>query len=175
MIISIYCGLLFLYPADYRARFGKEMAEVFRQAYAEACTQGYFSRFRFCLRELTGVVRAASCEQANTYGRSWWAAHMRRMVMSRRLHSITVILAMSLVLLAVVVTIETLKTFALQMSVSRPMLSPRFPLAVWEMLAVAYGGGAVGWAIAFAIRRTGMHRLADMETRSGKNETVSPD
>ena len=47
---SIYRRLLFLYPADYREKFGDEMAWVFGQAQAEIRGEGALARWIFCAR-----------------------------------------------------------------------------------------------------------------------------
>lgn len=56
MLLRLYCLLLRLYPAGYRAAFGREMAGVFERADADAWSQGALRGAIFCIREFTGLA-----------------------------------------------------------------------------------------------------------------------
>ncbi len=59
MLLRLYCLFLRLYPAGYRATFGREMAGVFERADEDAWSQGALRGAIFCIRELTGLVFGA--------------------------------------------------------------------------------------------------------------------
>jgi hypothetical protein len=56
MLLRLYCLFLRLYPAAYRATFGREMAGVFERAHADAWSRGAPRGAMFCIRELTGLA-----------------------------------------------------------------------------------------------------------------------
>ena len=56
MLLRLYCLFLRLYPADYRAAFGREMAGVFERAHADAWSHGALRGAIFCIRELAGLA-----------------------------------------------------------------------------------------------------------------------
>lgn len=160
---KLYRWLLFLYPLDYRSIFGAEMAEVFDEMYASACERGTWRRFTFCLRELTGMVRAALYAQIRIYDSELWAVRVKMIANGR-----AIVRALVFILTAVVTAIEVLKSFVFHGLRLRPILSQEFPLSIlWLILACA--GSAVGWSVAFLIRQTGIQRLANLDTRSAEN------
>ena len=59
MTLQLYRLLLCLYPSRYRSTFGREMADVFRQAQADAWNRGAVYGTIFCIREFGGVALAA--------------------------------------------------------------------------------------------------------------------
>ena len=164
MMKKLYRGLLFFYPADYRAIFGTEMAETFDEMYAAACDQGTWHRMTFCLRELTGLVRAALYAQIRIHHSVLQAGRVKTIANGR-----AVVTPLILVFIAVLAAIEILKSFAFHRPHSRPIVSHEFPLAILEWLILAYGVGVIGWAITFLAHRTGIQRLAKMDTGSTEN------
>jgi hypothetical protein len=56
--------LLGLYPADFRAQFGEEMAAVFEQAAAERRPRGGACLLLFLVKEMMGLVAGAAKEHA---------------------------------------------------------------------------------------------------------------
>ncbi len=160
----LYRWLLFLYPADYRATFGAEMAEAFDDAHSESRHQGTWQRATFYLRELAGLAWAASCAQARVHRGMRCVERMRRFANSR-----AALAALIFMFLGVVAAIEMLKTFALHGRHVRPALAQDFPLEIWEAVVAAYVGGVLGGAIAFLARGTGTNPHADMNARSRQN------
>lgn len=160
---KLFRGLLFLYPADYRAIFGAEMAEVFDETYASTCERSIWWRLTFCLRELTGLVRAALYARIRIYDSELWAVRMKVIANGR-----VIVPALILMFTAVVASIEVLKSFVFHGLRLRPLLSQEFPLAIlWLILASA--GGLIEWGVAFLAGRTGVQRLANKDTRSAEN------
>lgn len=64
---SAYAFLLRLYPAPYRAKFGAEMVQVFREAAAERRAAGWSCFLAFATSELLGLLRGIGAE---------WTAHI---------------------------------------------------------------------------------------------------
>lgn len=160
----LYRWLLFLYPADYRATFGAEMAEAFNEAHSESRHQGTWQRATFCLRELVGLAWAASCAQARVHRGARCAERMKRFANSR-----AALAALIFMFLGVVAAIELLKAFALHGRHVRPALAREFPLEIWGAIVAAYVGGVLGGAIAFLARGMGTNRHADGKTGSRPN------
>lgn len=156
----LYRWLLLLYPADYRAMFAAEMAEVFDKANDGACEQGAWQRVMFCVRELTGLVRAASNAQIRNHAAVRWVEPIKAPANGR-----LVVTSLIFAFMAVIAAIEILKSFAFHRRHSRPIVSHEFPLAILEWLLLAYGVGVIGWTITFLAHRTGMHRLANADTK----------
>ena len=157
---KLYRWLLFLYPADYRSVFGAEMAEMFDEMHAAACQQGTWRLLTFCLRELTGLVRAASHAQIRIHRTVLWAERMKTIAGGR-----AIVTALILALVANVAAIEMLKSFVLHRHRAQPMLSHEILPAVLAQLILVCGG-VVGWVIAFLLGRTGIQRLANTDTES---------
>ena len=155
---KLYRWLLFLYPADYRAIFAEEMTNVFDEARAAAWKRGPWQSVAFCLREFTGLVWTASYAHLRIH--SGWAYRMKAFTRGR-----AAVPRLIFVFAAVVAAIEILKSFVLHRHPSQPILWNEFLVAILAGLTVA-SGGAFGWAIAFLFGRTGMHRIANIDTRS---------
>jgi hypothetical protein len=130
MMIRLYRWLLFLYPANYWATFGTEMTKVFAEAHAAAQKRAAWDRAAFCLRELTGLVRAASHAQIRIHRR--WADRMRRLANGR-----AIVTPLIFVFVAVVAAIEILRSFVFHGHRAQPMLWHEFLLAVMAELTVA--------------------------------------
>jgi len=68
MLVRFYRLLLRLYPARYRATFGREMTAVFEQARSDARSRGAFRGAAFCIREFFGLTLAALRERVRHSG-----------------------------------------------------------------------------------------------------------
>lgn len=64
-ILGTYEKLLNLYPADFRAEFGEEMADVFASALQEVSRRGLHSILAVCLRELVDFPKNLLREYAS--------------------------------------------------------------------------------------------------------------
>jgi hypothetical protein len=158
MMTRLYRWLLFLYPSDYRAIFGREMTEVFDKAHAATSKRGILGRAAFYLRELTGLIQTASYAQIRIHCE--WADRMKRFVSGR-----AAVTALIFMFVAIATAIEILKSFAFHRHPTQPMLWHEFLLAVLAGLTVICGG-VIGWAILFLLGRSGVHRIANIDTGS---------
>ena len=170
-MLGIYHALLRLYPTAYRGRFGEEMVYVFSEAQAAAATKGFLARGVFCAREATGLLSGAVREHVRALGGDHFCLpfSMRRFTMQRefRFPKSTAVL-MTIILAGVVLAIEKGKAIQASLPAVNPHLGPIQPVqhtflpAVAWVFAFFYAAGVIGWAILFVLRRSGMHRLADM-------------
>ena len=159
---TVYDWLLRLYPEGHRRRFGEEMAFVFEQARAGRANQGAGLITAFYCREIAGMFRGA------------WQEHLREFSNRRfamrtqfRFPKTTPIL-MTIILAGVMLAIQ--KGAAIQASLPdvNPPIGPihqaehGFLPVIVLLLAPFYAAGLIGWAILFALRRSGSHRLDAM-------------
>jgi hypothetical protein len=171
VMLATYESLLRFYPSAYRQQFGEEMFAVFCEVDAEARDRGLFVRVKFCLREIGGLFRGALAEHTRQiFGRRMsFPLSPRRFTMRSefRFPKSTTVL-MVLILGGVVLTIEKAKAIRASLPDTNPQLPPIRPEhftffpTIALMLAFFYAAGLLGWAILFALRRSGVHRLTEL-------------
>jgi len=166
---SIYRCLLRLYPAFHRERFGEEMTAVFGELQAETISRGMFARGIFYVRETAGLAGGALQEHWRALGGDavWLWFPTRRFTMRNqfRFPKATAVL-MAIILGGVVLAIQKGESISasLQDAVSPP-IGPIHPVhsvllgGIVMGLVFFYAVGLIGWAILFAMRRSGVHRL----------------
>jgi hypothetical protein len=160
-MLQVYRSLLYLYPAGYRREFGEEMACVFREA-QRSVGRTLSARASFCFREIAGLLSGAAREHFHSFtgSHNWNSArrlHMRRFPRST-------ILLMIVILAGVVLTIENARDVQLKYDASSISVWNSFPGFVTFGFALVLIAAVSGWAILFALRRSGMHRLSDVQT-----------
>ena len=174
---SLWHYLLYLYPPAHRLEFCEEMVAVLCERQAETRTKGVVASGLLYAREIMGLLGGAVREHARTLTGFYMSeeAPIRRIRMRTefRFPKATPVL-MTLILVAVVMAIE--KARAIQMSVPAshtqigPIQSADFTVlpsfALWLVLGCAVG--AVGWAIVFMLRRSGVQRLEELHGSGGK-------
>lgn len=173
-MLSAYQHLLWLYPSEHRRQFGDEMSAVFQDVSADIATQGISVRTIFLVREAMGLIGGALRE------------HLRALTIldsidsslllpTRRFHMRngfrfpkTTAILMTIILLGVLVAIRKGEAIAYSLPhVSEPIApihevhSGLLSEIPW-FFAAFYALGIIGWAILFALRRSGVHRLADI-------------
>jgi hypothetical protein len=171
-MLFLYRCLLFLYPSSHRDEFGEEMIAVFREVHSEVRWKGIVERSFFCAREVAGLLIGALEERF----RSITGVHPGSLFPSRRFSmrsefrfpKATAVL-MTIILAGVVLAIERAEAISASLPRNNPPVGPIQPAhftflpTVALMLAAVYAAGALGWAILFALRRSGVHRLSAME------------
>jgi hypothetical protein len=169
-MLSLYRGLLYLYPAAYRHEYGDEMTGVFREVHTEMLNKEFMPRAAFLLREFAGLLHCALQEHLQSIAGSHSLFPARRFTMRSefRFPKATPIL-MAIILAGVILTIE--KATAIEESLPSaypgqlPAIHPGhftfFPTMAVILLS-AYVAAAIGWGVLFALRRSGVHRLSDM-------------
>jgi hypothetical protein len=174
-MLGIYKILLHLYPAAYREQFGMEMAMVLEETTAAAVKDDFLARGIVCMREVAGLLIGASREhmRAFTAGHVWLPFSVRRFAMRNefRFPKLTPVLMM-IILAGVVLAIDKGEAIQASLPHVNPQIGPIQPVqhaflpAVALFFAFFYAVGLIGWAILFALRRSGVHRLADMSSES---------
>lgn len=169
-MLLLYRCLLHLYPPAYRCEFAEEMIAVFREAQTETWQKNMLARATFCAREAAGLLCGALQEHLRVItGPDFFPLFpLRRFIMRSefRFPKATAPL-MALILAVIVVAIEKAKAISASLPHTNPQVGPIPPLqftVVWSLLLVlivAGTAGALGWAILFALRRSGVHRFSE--------------
>jgi hypothetical protein len=174
-MLFLYRCLLRLYPAAYRYEYGDEMAGVFSNLRKDVRNKtqgmGLLPRGKFFLREFAGLLYGALQEHSRSItGSNLLPSSSRRFTMRSefRFPKATPVL-MIIILAGVILTIE--KATAIEESLPHaypqqlPPIQPEhftfFP-AMAVIFLSAYAVAVIGWAVLFALRRSGVHRLSEM-------------
>jgi hypothetical protein len=166
-MLRMYQGLLRLYPASHRLEFGDEMAWVFTQAKADL-DGGPFCRVCFYSREFSGLV----CGAAQSHLRQLLGFHdwlpLRRWNMRPefRFPRSTVFL-MCVILAGVVLAIDKAKDIVRMKDGLPPVTMTVWDPMLWSVLfalLLVIAMVAAVWGILFALRRTGMQRLDNIQS-----------
>lgn len=167
-MLSLYRWLLHLYPPEYRSEFGEEMVAVIHEAQTETWQKSMTARIGFCAREAAGLLSGAVQEHFRIIaGGDFLHLFLSRRLTMRsefRFPKATVPL-MAVILAVIVVAIEKAKAISASVPHTNPLVGPIPPAQftiVWSLLVavmVAGTAGALGWAILFVLRRSGMQRF----------------
>ena len=175
-MLLLYEFLLRLYPAAYRAEYAEEMVDVLSEVLTEHQKKGALSLFLSAGYEITGLLKGAVREHISlvTGSSRGGKSLSRRLTMHSdfRFPKVTVTL-MGLILLAVFLAIQKAKDIQASIAYANPQAGPihatqqlaLFPTFLF-VLASACIIGLLGWVILFALRRSGSHRLSDVDTSS---------
>lgn len=166
-MIRIYQRLLRLYPAVERFEFGDEMTCVFAQARADL-DRGLLRRVSFYAHEFSGLVfGAARSHFRQVFGFQDWVPFRRwHMRPGFRFPRSTVFL-MCVILAGVVLAIEKAETIVQVKSGLPPGVPTFWAVMGWPTLLallVVVAGVVLVWSILFALHRTGMQRLDNVQT-----------
>ena len=169
---SIYRSLLRLYSALHREQFGEEMVAVFGEMEAEMASKGKLDKGKFFVREIAGVLGGALQERWQVLGSNsmgWWFPPRRFTMHSEFRFPRANAVLMTIILAGVVMAIKKGETIS--SSHVNPPIGPLPPThsvllgGIFLMLAFFYAAGLIGWAILFAMRRSGVHRLAETSSK----------
>jgi hypothetical protein len=163
---NLYRRLLRLYPATYRREYEEEMVSVFRQAQEDVRVSDLTFRASFVIRETIGLMLGAFRERmhASAGVQNWISSRRLDMRPQFRFPRSTVFL-MSVILAGVLLAIEKAKTIQVKYGV--PDVTSIWRSLPWSLLLgllFVCVPVAIVWAVLFALRRTGMHRLSDLQT-----------
>jgi hypothetical protein len=172
-MIALYRKLLCLYPAEYRNLFGEEMLAVLLQKREENATRRLRNRARLVLRETTGLLRGAFHE----HFRMITEIHEELSFVTGRFamrngfrFPKSTIFFMTLILGGVLTAIKKGEDIATSVPHDVGPVAPVHIQSVHSIwlggmplfFAIFYAAGLIGWAILFALRRSGVHRLDSM-------------
>jgi hypothetical protein len=169
-MLTAYQHLLRLYPKTYRKQFGDEMFAVFEDVRSEINHKGALARIAFFIREIAGLINGALREHLRTV----FGVHQGLSIPTRRFTvrnefrfpKSTAVLMM-IILAGIVLALEKARVIQASYSDGNPVVPMEashltfFPTLAL-LLVIFYATGVAGWAILFALRRSGVHRLADI-------------
>lgn len=168
-MLPIYRSLLRLYPAAYRREFAAEMTEVFLDAQRTVGERRFRARVSFCAREFAGLLRGAIRQHLEIFIGSPDLAVLRRFDMHPGFRfPRSAITLMVIILAGVILTIE--KCAEVTMKYSGPVVT--MWSTFWSFVVVAFllvcVAAAGAWAVLFALKRSGLHRLSAVQTWTPK-------
>jgi len=168
-MLAIYRKLLRLYPMKHRESFGEEMLSVLIEERSEIAERKRMAKARLFVRETTGLLVGALRE----HFRALTEIHQEMSFVTGRFSMrngfrfpISTIVFMALILACVMWAIQKGEDIAS----SVPNVNPPLPVHIQPVHSILLGGmplffaffyaaGLIGWALLFAMRRSGVHRL----------------
>jgi len=170
-MLAIYRQLLRLYPPAFRQQFADEMLAVFADIRADIVKKRFFAQTICVVREILGLIGGACGEHLRCLlgPDSGFPLRGRSFLMRNgfRFPKTTAVL-MVLILCGVAVAIKKGEEIAMSLPHVNPGVEPIQSVystllpPVVLLLIVFYAAGLVGWTILFALRRSGVHRLAQL-------------
>jgi len=158
-VITVYCWLLCLYPGSYRGEFGEEMTSVFRDA-RSALSPALAAKISFYRREFCGLLSGALCAHFDRLFGS--AIPFRRFNMQSQFR-----FPLFTVLLMLVIFAGLVLTIAEASSVAGDTLGLAWRSLVSIlvfMLLIMCSTAAVVCGILYRLRRSGVHRLENVNS-----------
>lgn len=176
-MLAVYRKLLCLYPAEYRSEFADEMLDVFSEVLGETRKKSAMTRIFFAAREAGGLLRGALHEHLRSltgaYDNGIFSFRRLAMKSEFRFPKATVGL-MVVILAAVMITIEKAKAISASVPHANPPVGHIQPsqMTILPSLLVAMISavvvGVIGWAILFALRRSGVQQLSEINPSAGE-------
>jgi len=183
-MLAFYRSILNLYPAAYLREYGEEMMDVLSEVQAKAHKRSALVRFSSGVHEACGLLYGALREHfwsiAGAHDKRRLSPMFSTTFLSRRdtmrsefrFPKATVAL-MLVILAAVMFAIEKARAISMSIPHANPSVGPIHPtqaMIVQALLATliwAIGAGAIGWAILYALRRSGIQHLSEMNPSAG--------
>ena len=160
-MLTLYNFLLYLYPASYRREFAEEMTAVFCDARC-APAPGRAGRIGFYAREIRGLLTGALGEHLRRLlgpGVPFRRFDMRPQFRFPRSTVFLMLVIFAGVVLTIARASEIVQHYSAVGSVWPALLS------VLILMPVGMGViAAIGWTLLHSVRRTGVHRMANMQT-----------
>lgn len=174
----IYRQLLRLYPTAYGEEFGEEMTLVFDDLHKEFQREGFFQKGLFIMRETIGLLFGAAQEHWRVLVRYSpdvsFPSRRFNMHHGFRFPKSTAAL-MAIILAGTILAIEKSKSVVGSLHRANPQASPLAPeqITFFGAFVVIFIAScllaAVGWALLFALRRSGVHRLSRISATVAKS------
>jgi hypothetical protein len=160
-MLSLYRGLLYLYPSIYRREYSDEMISVFRDAHADVSAASIADRISFRIRETLGLLAGAVRERVRFVSDRYPLIAFRRFDMRPefRFPRSTVFL-MSIIFAGVILAMEKANLIQVKYAAGVGSIWASLPWFLGFTLLFTWGAALVIWGILFALGRTGTHRLA---------------
>lgn len=161
----LYRLLLHLYPPSHRREYAGEMIAVFRDAQADIRSESLRERIAFRTRETLGLLAGAVLEHLRIFsGRSPMISFTRcDMRPEFRFPKSTVVL-MSVIFGGVMFAMKEASAVQAKYGSASDSMWRTFPGFAGWTFAFALVTVGILWAILFALGRTGVHRLANIQS-----------
>ena len=163
-MLILYRCLLYLYPPLYRREFADEMICVFRDVQAQVRAAGVLERISFRVREIEGLLGGALHEHLRLITGSDQPISFTRSDMRPefRFPRSTVFL-MLLIFGGVIVAMQKANTIQLKYADGVGAVWPSLPWFLGFTVLFTCAAALAVWGILFALGRTGVQRLANIE------------
>jgi hypothetical protein len=168
---ALFRSVLRLYPANVRDVMGEEILDVFREGRVACAGRGGIVQFRFCSRELSGILGGVVREHARNLLPSFdnFVPIGRCFMRSGMKFPIAGVVFMVLSFLGVMYAIFEAQAVSAAAPKDNPalILQPVHvnpPGGIVILIAIAYVLGIVGWVVVHSLRRSGVERLSQTET-----------
>jgi len=163
-MIFFYRCLLYLYPPSHRREFAEEMICVFRNAQADVHSGSFRERVSFRTRETVSLVAGAMQEHLRTFsGHSPMIAFTRFDMRPEFRFPRSTIVLMSVIFGGVMFAMKEASAVQAKYGSASDSMWRTFPgFAGWTFV-FALATVAIVWTILFALGRTGVHRLANIQ------------
>jgi hypothetical protein len=171
-MLPFFRHLLNLYPPAYRREFGEEMLGVLIEMHSEVQQKHPPARAIRYAREAGGLLRGALREHARIifFSQAFPLFPQRRLTMRSEYKFPKATVGLMTVILGVVlVAIEKAKAISESVAPANPAIGPIQPMhfsivAALELLGVVCVGGAMVWAVLFALHRSGTQRFSNLKS-----------
>ena len=164
-MLNLYRCLLYLYPRFYRHQFSREMIAVFGELQDTGRGERFSRRIWFFAREVAGLLSGALRQQmVAVFGPQAWDSLRRFKMRSDFRFPRSTVFLMLVILAGVILSIREAKdivtTYGGQRGISVWSAWPGFTAMLFATVAAA---AVIGWALLFALKRSGMHRLSNVQ------------
>ncbi|MBV9340635.1 MAG: hypothetical protein JO159_07065 [Acidobacteria bacterium] len=165
-MLRLYRSLLWLYPARSRQEFAEEMDSVMRLAEGEVRKKNFRVRLAFVLREFAGLVAGAIREHLRSVSGLYGQNPFGRFEMRPQFRFPRSTISLMIVILAgVILAIENAKSVQVKYGeAAHVTVGSTFPGFFAVGFSIIFVAAVIGWAILFALRRSGVHRLSELRT-----------
>ena len=183
-MLALYRSILYLYPAAHRGEYGAEMLEVLSEVHAATRKKGVLASAGCAAREASGLLYGALGEHFDRFMGLYARTRFSSMFLGGRFAMRTAFrfpkatVGLMLLILAVVMfTIEKARAVSAAIPHANPPVGHIHPLqmTILPMLLLAMisaiGAGIIGWGILFALRRSGIHQLSEMNPSGGRRSS----
>ena len=170
-MLALYRSLLYLYPRAYRFEFGEEMMAVLSEVHRDVRRRTVWAKAMSGAHEVAGLLYGALQEHlraiTGSYASGLFSARRINMRSEFRFPKATVLL-MTLILAAILMAIDKARSIEFSGPYPSPQVGPiaqaEFTLlpTLLIVLVGACAAALIGWAIVFALRRSGIHRLSEV-------------
>lgn len=163
-MLSFYRSLLYLYPSPYRREYADEMISVFRDAQAEVSAGSLVKRISFRARESGGLLAGALQEHFRMLGGHYPLISLRRFTMRPEFRfPRSTIFLMSIIFAGVILAMEKANSIMVKYAAGVGSIWPSLPWFLGFTLLFTCAAALAVWGVLFALRRTGVHRLASIQ------------